>query len=44
MTITDQLTALIERAEQRSADRLKRQLTRAERMQELLKRLREMEG
>ena len=44
MTITDQLTALIERAEQRSTDRLERQLARVERMQELLKRLREMEG
>jgi|DEB0MinimDraft_10_1074344.scaffolds.fasta_scaffold33725_2 hypothetical protein len=44
MQITDQLTALIEQQERRTTERLDRQLQRVERMQALLKRLRETEG
>ena len=44
MQITDQLTALIEQQERRATERLDRQLQRVERMQALLKRLRETEG
>jgi len=44
MQITDQLTALIEQQERRTTERLDRQLQRVERMQALLKRLREAEG
>ena len=44
MQITDQLTALIEQQERRTTERLDRQLQRVERMQALLKQLRETEG
>ena len=44
MQITDQLTALIKQQEQRSTERLRRQLQRSERMQSLLQRLRETEA
>ena len=44
MQITDQLTALIKQQEQRSTERLQRQLQRTERMQSLLQRLRDTEG
>jgi len=44
MQITDQLTALIKQQEQRSTERLQRQLQRTDRMQALLRRLRETEG
>ena len=44
MQITDHLTALIKQQEQRSTERLQRQLQRVERMQSLLQRLRETEG
>jgi hypothetical protein len=44
MQITDQLAALIKQQEQRSAERLQRQLQRTERMHSLLQRLRETEA